>query len=61
MIHRLCMTLSFIHILLWHDFYDKITDHTTLLYGIKTQIRPLLELCSFYFINEFYLTEVFNC
>ena len=42
-------------------FYDAIIDHTTLFYDIITQIKPLLELCSFCPINEFCLTEAFNC
>ena len=38
-------------------FYDAIIDHTTLFYDIITQIKLLLELCSFCPINEFCLTE----
>ena len=64
MIHRLCDVMAYsgiIHTLLWHDFYDTIIDNTTLFYDIMTQIKLLLELCSFCPINEFYLTEAFNC
>ena len=42
-------------------FHDTITDHTILFCDIITQIKPLLELCPFCPINEFYLTEAFNC
>ena len=42
-------------------FYDAIIDLTTLFYDIITPIKPLLELCSFYPINEFCLAESFNC
>ena len=42
-------------------FYDTIIDHTILFHAIVTEIKPLLELCSFCCINEFYLTEVFDC
>ena len=42
-------------------FYDAIIDHTTLFYDIITQMKPLLEHCSFCPINEFCLTEAFNC
>ena len=42
-------------------FYNTLIDHTTLFYEIITQIIPLLELSGFCAINEFYLTEAFNC
>ena len=68
MIYKLCITLEVVS---WHRvvlfilcgmiFYDPIIDHTTLFYDIITQIKPLLELCSFCPINEFCLTEEFNC
>ena len=53
--HRVVLFILYCGII----FYDTITDHTTLFYDIITQMKPLLELCSFSPINEFYLTEAF--
>ena len=40
-------------------FYDTIIDHTILFHAIVTQIKPLLELCSFCCINEFLIVCLF--